>query len=287
MMKSGWIVNPDGSIYHLKLRPDQVADTVITVGDPDRVPLVSRYLDTIEHKIGSREFITHTGYLGKKRLSVLSTGIGTDNIDIVLNELDALWNLDLKTFSQKENLTRAKVIRLGTSGAIQPEIPVDSLLLSRMAIGMDALGAYYPNPWKDKSQEIVEEFTKNGLPGSPYISYADPDLLHWLNVTGFATGVTLTAPGFYAPQGRQSRAPVNHPDYLDKIKSISLGTIGNITNIEMETAGIYGLGGSLGHACLSVNAILANRSTGDFSRNPEATISRMIETVLQKISELP
>jgi uridine phosphorylase len=286
-MKSSWIIHPDGSVYHLRLKPGQVAQTIITVGDPERVSLVSRYFDTIEHKIGSREFITHTGYIGKKHLTVLSTGIGTDNVDIVLNELDALWNLDLETFLPLSQLTRLKIIRMGTSGAIQPTIPIDSFLVSKMAIGLDALGAYYGGFGAGKDNERIDQISLKSLPGSPYLTQGDPKLLDWLNTPEFIHGITLTAPGFYAPQGRDTRAEVRHPFFLETIKTLDLNSLGPITNIEMETAGIYALGASLGHSCISINAILANRSRDTFSQNPEATVSRMIETVLQKITELP
>ncbi|MGF7082489.1 uridine phosphorylase [Mucilaginibacter sp. UYCu711] len=279
------ILNADGSAYHLNLLPGDIADTVITVGDPDRVSEISKYFDTIELKKGKREFITHTGTIGNKRLTVLSTGIGTDNIDIVFNELDALVNIDFKTRTINQKLRSLNIIRIGTSGAVQADIAVDSLLLSSAAFGLDPLMHYYKQTLTNKEQSLLNAF-KADLPAnvslSPYMASAGDSLLAVLSKGG-QQGITITAPGFYSPQGRQVRAEAAIPQLMDIIQQFSFEGQ-RITNLEMETAGIYGLAAALGHQAVSCNVILANRATQVFSKQPGKVMEHYIKILLEKIS---
>lgn len=278
------VINPDGSIYHLNLLPEDIADTVITVGDLDRVPEVSKYFDSIELKKGKREFITHTGYLGKKRISVISTGIGTDNIDIVFNELDALVNVDFETRTIKPTLKSLDIIRIGTSGAVQEDIPMGTILASTYGLGLDALMHYYEqsNSTEEKNllNQINNHFSKiEGI--SPYLTSASSKLLESIG-HDMAKGITVTAPGFYAPQGRQVRAKNAVSNFIAQINSFSYNN-NRITNLEMETAGIYALAKTLGHHALSVNAILASRVKFEFSSNPNQIVEKAIKTVLERL----
>jgi uridine phosphorylase len=278
------IINPDGSIYHLNLLPEDIADTIITVGDPDRVSKVSKHLDSIELKKGKREFITHTGYLGSRRITVISTGIGTDNIEIVLNELDALVNIDFGARMVKPKLKSLNIIRIGTSGAVQQDIPIGSIMVSEYGIGLDTLLQYYYSYNSVVEQKILDAFKTHfhHLKGiTPYISAADPDLIKSIG-KGLELGITVTAPGFYAPQGRQVRARTSFPDLIDDVRSFKYDKY-RITNLEMETAGIYAMSKLLGHKALSVNAILANRLNLDFSANPAKVINQAIELVLSRL----
>ena len=281
------IINPDGSIYHLNLFPEDVADTVITVGDPERISSITQHFDRIELKKGKREFLTQTGYIGSKRITVISTGIGTDNIDIVLNELDALVNIDFGQRTVKSNLTSLNIIRIGTSGAVQPDIPMGTILASTHGAGMDALMNYYVQETPDAEKGILEHLqlhfsSMKGL--FPYVTAADPYLLSTI-ARGMEQGITLTAPGFYAPQGRQVRAKNAVPDFVDKINRFRYGNL-RITNLEMETAGIYALAAILGHKALSVNAILASRVNFQFSTTPDKIVSQAIQLVLERITDL-
>lgn len=279
------ILNADGSAYHLNLLPGDVADTVITVGDQDRVGEITRYFDHIELKKGKREFITHTGRIGNQRLTVISTGIGTDNIDIVLNELDALVNVNFKTRVPNPTLKSLNIIRIGTSGAVQADIPVDSLLASSAAFGLDALMHYYKQNLSVGEKELLAAF-KAALPGdyelSPYIASADASLLNIL-AKDISQGITITAPGFYAPQGRQVRAINTMPQLMKLIQNFNSGSQ-RITNLEMETAGIYGLAASLGHKAISFNVILANRISETFSKQPAKIMDTFIKQLLEKIT---
>lgn len=278
------IINQDGSIYHLNLLPEDVADTVITVGDPDRVTEVSRYFDRIELKKGKREFITHTGYLGTKRITVLSTGIGTDNIDIVINELDALVNIDFSTRKVKDNLKSLDIIRIGTSGTVQNDISMGTILVSEYGLGLDALMNYY-NQEQNSQELLLLDAIKlhfQDLKGiSPYITAADSSLLEKIG-KDLPRGTTLTAPGFYSPQGREVRAKSCFPNLVDLFSSFSFQNQ-RITNLEMETAGIYGLSKAMGHKAVSVNAILASRVKFEFSNNPAKIIDEAIRLVLSKL----
>ena len=280
------IVTPAGAIYHLDLRPEQIADTIITVGDPARVNAVSKYFDRIEHQASHREFVTHTGYIGSKRLSVVSTGIGPDNIDIVFNELDALVNIDFNSRIVRPELRSLNIIRLGTSGALQVDIPVDSMLASSLAIGLDNLMHYYDYQPSAGEKQILSDFTEHtGLKSSPVAPYiAEGSMkLRSLFADRMTQGITVTCPGFYGPQGRILRAPLAFPQLIDRLSGFSSGGH-RITNFEMETSAIYGLGKLLGHHCLSISAIIANRLSGEFSKDAYATIDKMIVECLEIIS---
>ncbi len=284
--ESELIINSDGSVYHLHLKPHEIADTIITVGDPDRVESVSRHFDTIQHKVKHREFVTHTGYLNNKRLSVISTGIGTDNIDIVFNELDALVNIDFATRTIKEELTPLDIIRVGTSGSVNEEINVDTILISETGIGMDGLMNFYTYENTIHETIYLEAFTcyiNNYFKGTkPYIASAGEHLLLKFE-SRYPKGTTITANGFYAPQGRRLRLQQEFPDIIEVINKFRHKHF-RITNLEMETAGIYGLGKLMGHNCLSVNAILANRIHHKFSSEPAKVVGKMIEEVLEIVT---
>ncbi len=282
--ESELILNPDGSVYHLHLLPEEIAETIITVGDPDRVSEVSKHFDSIEVKRNKREFVTHTGYIGKKRVSVISTGIGTDNIDIVFTELDALVNIDLKTREIKEKHTTLDFIRIGTSGALQADIDIDSFLISSHGLGLGGLMLYYDFE-ENESEKILRESIDNQLinpiPIPTYLYENSTDLADKIG-PDMLRGVTATCPGFYAPQGRQLRGKVRNQKMLDELRAWSHnGT--RITNFEMETAGIYGMARMLGHRAISCNAILANRAKGEFSAAPKKVAGKLIETVLEKL----
>lgn len=278
------IINPDGSIYHLNLLPEDLADTVITVGDPDRVEEVSRYFDKIELKKGKREFITHTGYLAKKRISVISTGIGTDNIDIVINELDALVNIDFDTREVKSDLKSLEIIRVGTSGSVQSDIPMGSILVSEYGLGMDTLMQYYLHDNNAHELELLNALKTHlkDLKGiSPYITAADSDLLQKM-AKDLVKGITLTAPGFYSPQGREVRAKSLHKNLVELFQNFKFMEK-RISNLEMETAGIYALSKAMGHKAISFNAILASRVKNEFSNNPAKVINQLIQLVLSRL----
>ena len=278
------IINQDGSIYHLNLLPEDIADTIITVGDPDRVSEVSKYFDRIELQKGKREFITHTGYVGSKRITVISTGIGTDNIDIVLNELDALINIDLNTRLVKEELKSLKIIRIGTSGSVQTDIPMGSIVVSEYAMGMDSLMNYYIQHISGDEHLLLDALKSHfqHLKGiSPYLAAADKNLLEVIG-KDLQRGITVTLPGFYGPQGRDVRAKNAVPDLINLFSSFSSGKY-RISNLEMETAGIYSLAAALGHKALSINAILASRVESVFSSNPGNIIDKAIQLVLSRI----
>ncbi|MBD0822686.1 nucleoside phosphorylase [Aestuariibaculum marinum] len=280
------ILNPDGSVYHLNLKPENIAQTIILVGDQDRVEKVSKHFDAIEFKTQKREFKTHTGTLNDKRITVVSTGIGPDNIDIVLNELDALVNIDLETRSPKEELTSLNIIRIGTSGALQSSIPVDSFVLS--SAGLDINGMLHSyciericNP--DYEDAFIKHTGWNLNKAKPILVKNSQALENILIEDHIFKGVTLTAGGFYGPQGRVLRLPVQDPDLNKKIDSFSFQGM-TVTNLEMETSAIYGLSKLLGHHAVSLNAIIANRATGDFSKNPSETIEKLITYTLNKIT---
>ncbi|MGO4875313.1 nucleoside phosphorylase [Pedobacter psychrotolerans] len=282
--ESDLIINPDGSIYHLNLLPGDLADNIITVGDPDRVSDVSKYFDRVEYKKGKREFITHTGYVGEKRITVISTGIGTDNIDIVFNELDALVNIDFNTRQVKEKLTSLNIIRVGTSGAVQPDLPMGTILASSYGLGMDALMNFYlsePSAEENELLAAVQLHFSHLKKVNPYLTSASKTLLNTIG-KGLPQGITMTAPGFYAPQGRMVRAKNAVPDFIKLINSFNNGQQ-RITNLEMETAGIYALAKVLGHQALSINAILASRVKFEFSQTPNLIVDQAIRLVLERI----
>ena len=285
--ESELILNADGSVYHLNLLPGDVADTIITVGDPERVAKISQHFDHIELKKSKREFVTHTGTIGGKRLTVISTGIGTDNIDIVLNELDILVNIDLKTRLPKQELQKLNIIRIGTSGAVQADIEIDSLLVSGNAFGIDTLMHFYKQQLNATEIQLLAAF-KGALSAdntlSSYIASADRLLLGKL-AHDLPKGITITAPGFYAPQGRAIRAKLAYPALMSTIQQFNYDGQ-RITNLEMETAGIYGLASALGHRAISFNVILANRATQTFSKQPEKTMDQYIVKILNRLTDM-
>ncbi len=286
IQESELIINQRNAVYHLDLRPGELASTVITVGDPARVMEVSKHFDSIELKAEHREFITHTGYIGNKRISVVSTGIGPDNIDIVLNELDALLNIDFETRTIRNELRALNIIRIGTSGSLQPEIEVDQFVASTYGLGIDNLLNFYRYEQNDAEKEILQAFTTqtqlHSAISQPYITGAGAHLLKHF-VGGFHHGITVTCPGFYGPQGRVLRLGLRQPDLIDRLPQFLYGQH-RITNFEMETAAIYGLGKLLGHQCISLNAIVANRVTRQFSKNSQAAVEKLITTSLEIIA---
>ena len=281
------VLNEDGSVYHLNLLPEDVADIIIFVGDPGRVARVSKHFDSIEVKKSKREFVTHTGYIGKKRLTVISTGIGPDNIDIVMNELDALVNIDLEKREIKKKHTSLTIIRIGTSGSLQNDIPVDSIVLSSYGMGFDNLMKFYE--YDNTADENILEFEFSNhiqtesiaLPVNPYIVAGCKLLLNALG-EGLESGITATCPGFYGPQGRQLRLAPKSGDFLDLLGSFSFGEH-RITNFEMETSAIYGLAGLMGHQALSCNVILANRVSKEFVKDHHASEEFIIKEMLSRI----
>jgi uridine phosphorylase len=286
--ESELIINQRGAIYHLNLRPEELANTIITVGDPDRVKEVSKYFDRIDHKRQHREFISHTGTIGKKELTVLSTGIGPDNIDIVMNELDALVNIDFESRHVKEHLTSLNVIRIGTCGSLQADIPVDSFVASTHGLGIDNLLNFYRHDHNEQEKELIHSFVTHTQLHSnvthPYISNASPALLKHF-VDGYHQGITVTCPGFYGPQGRIVRLGISNPHLLDRLTEFRYGQH-RIANFEMETSGIYGLGRLLGHHCLSLSAIVANRIVRQFSSNGDALVEKLIKKSLEIITSI-
>ncbi|MBK9984260.1 MAG: nucleoside phosphorylase [Saprospiraceae bacterium] len=275
MNESELILNPDGSVYHLSLRPEEIANTIILVGDQDRVPKVSKYFDRIDLEKQKREFVTHTGWIGAKRITVVSTGIGTDNIDIVINELDALANINFNTRQINPSLQSLSLIRIGTSGSIHHDVKLDDIVISKYAIGTDALGHYY-------------DVEKQPHPLLPSWSYLTGRYAFDLNKFPFEfiEGITLTCPGFYNPQGRILRITPAYNIPLDELTSIKINNT-HITNMEMETSGIYLLAHLLGHKAISFNAILAQRLDGKFSSNPDKIIDELIQHVLKWITLNP
>ena len=275
--ESELILHPDGSVFHLRLRPEQLGNIVFTVGDPDRVANVSRHLDQIDFKLQNREFITHTGWKNGHHVSVISTGMGTDNIEILMTELDALVNVDLQTRQVKEKKTSLQIIRIGTSGSLQEDLPTGTLLASEIAIGMDTLMAYYPelSGPQNFGQAIQAEL---GLSFRPYQAAASTKLLGMLDAS-IPRGITLTCPGFYAPQGREVRLKPRFDQLIERLAALRVeGRY--LTNFEMETAGYYALGELLGHEVLSLNAILVNRPLKKFAADGEKTVERAIQTAL-------
>ena len=286
--ESELILNPDGSIYHLNLRPEQVADTIILVGDPNRVPRVSAYFDTIEFSTQKREFCTHTGTYKGKRLTALSTGIGPDNIDIVINELDALFNIDLHTRKPKEQLTSLNIVRFGTSGSLQADIPVDSFVLSSHGLGMDNMLHAYKDAPNIREIAMEEDFMAhtqwNTDKGRPYIVGCGETLKQRLLTDKVFEGITGTAPGFYGPQGRMLRLPVQDPTLNDKLHSFNYKGY-RMTNLEMETSAIYGLSKLLGHQAVSLNAIIANRAAGTFTKDTKKVVENLIVYGLEQLAK--
>lgn len=287
--ESELIINARGAIYHLDLRPEELATNIITVGDPDRVANVTQYFDEVEVRRQHREFVSHTGRVGGKRITVVSTGIGTDNIDIVLNELDALANIDFETRQIREEPVSLNIIRIGTSGALQSDIPVDSFVASTHGLGLDNLLNYYRLEHNEQEKQLLHSFSTHTQLHTqvchPYISSASASLLKYF-VDGYHHGITVTCPGFYGPQGRILRLGIRNPELIDRLTEFSFGQH-RITNFEMETSGIYGLGKLLNHHCLSLSAIVANRIQKQFSKDGAAAVDQLIQKTLEIISNLP
>lgn len=280
------ILNPDGSVYHLHLKPENIADTIIVVGDPGRVKEISKYFDSIEFSVQNRELNTHTGTIGSKRLTVLSTGMGTDNLDIVINELDAVVNIDLAAREPKELHTRLNIIRLGTAGALQSDIEPGTFVASSYGMGMDGLLYFYEKGKSVMNAAMAEAFVNHvqwdkNLPGIYAVPCSDmlmeklgKDLVH---------GITLTAPGFYGPQGRELRLKLAFPELNHLIESFSFEGK-RIANFEMETSALYGLGKMLGHDTLTICSIVANRVNQTYAKDYHSDIERMVKMVLTRLT---
>jgi len=279
-------INKDGSIYHLKLHPEQIAHDIIIVGDPGRVKKVSAHFDKIEVEVHNREFLTHTGYFNGKRISAISTGMGTDNIDIFLNELDALVNIDFEKRAPKSELTSLNIIRLGTSGALQEDIPVDSIVVSEYGLGLDGLLNFYTPEYSSQETTLNNAFIEQtNWPqelARPYIIKGNEALVDKLG-KGYIKGITATACGFYAPQGRQVRLDLKVPDINERLRAFQHE--GNkVLNFEMETSALYGLSKLMGHNACTMCAVIANRFSKTFSKDYQLTIDKLIENTLQRLT---
>ncbi len=280
------ILNPDGSVYHLNLRPEHIANDIIFVGDQNRVEKITQFFDHIEFSTQKREFKTQTGIFKGKRMTVMSTGIGPDNIDIVMNELDALVNIDLQTRVPKENLTSLNIIRIGTSGSLQAHIPVDSFVMSKYSIGLDnMLRSYRIDDITDKNAEeaFIAHTNWDSKKGRPYVVSCSKKLEMLIESERMHKGITATAGGFYGPQGRILRLEIQDNDLNTKMDNFKYND-NVITNLEMETAAIYGLSALLGHQALSLNAIIANRANGTFSADPYFAVDQLIAYALDKLA---
>ena len=284
--ESELIINNDGSVFHLHLKPGEIANKIILVGDPGRVEVVASFFDEVELERHNREFVSVTGLYKGNRISVVATGIGTDNIDIVLNELDALVNVDFETRQVKEELTSLSLVRIGTSGSLQEDIPVDSCLLSEKAIGFDGLLNFYANRNEVADLDFEDSFKNalnwNPLLTSPYVVDASSDLVNRLSENGFVKGVTISAPGFYGPQGRVIRLGLADADINEKISKFIHGNH-RVTNYEMECSAIYGLSKLFGHKAATVCAIIANRKAGEYSKDYKPVIKGLIKKVLDSL----
>jgi uridine phosphorylase len=277
------VLNPDGSVYHLNLLPKNISDTIIAVGDPSRVYMVSQHFDEVEFEMNKREFITHVGKYKGKRITVISTGIGTDNVEIFLTELDALVNIDLKTREPKARRKKLKIIRIGTSGALQEDIPVGSHLVSDYALGLDNLMNFYDLPMDDFEAGLAHDIQKKtGLPFMPYVVRGSELLRDQIGGTDMIKGNTVTCPGFYAPQGRILRLPIRYPKLLEDLNYYNKGGFW-LTNFEMETSAYYAFGRMMGHEMLSANAIIANRIKSKFSKDPHKIVESLVKKVLDRV----
>jgi uridine phosphorylase len=287
IQSSELILNPDGSVYHLNLKPEHIALDIIFVGDQNRVEKITQFFDSIEFSTQKREFKTRTGYFKGKKITVMSTGIGPDNIDIVMNELDALVNIDLETRKPKTNLTSLNIIRIGTSGSLQAAIPCDSFVMSKFGLGLDnMLRSYLIDniTHKDIEDAFIKQTDWDIRKGRPYVIGCSETLEKRLESDNIFKGFTGTAGGFYGPQGRVLRLEIQDTNLNSKMDSFDYKGI-KMTNLEMETAAIYGLGKLLGHECLSLNAIIANRATGTFSEDPYKAVDALIQYTLGKLAE--
>jgi uridine phosphorylase len=287
LAKSELVLTPDKSIYHLHLKPDQIADTIFLVGDPGRVQVMSSLFDSVEHRIENREFVTHTGYYKKKRLTVLSTGIGTDNIDIVVNELDALVNIDFNTREVKPEKKSLRLIRIGTSGALHAEIDPGSVIVSDISCGLDNLLHYYRDLPSVSNAELSTRFMEHmdwpSENSNPYFIHAAPELVSMFNDASYFHGITLSAPGFYAPQGRSLRMHISDPEYINKVSSFRYNDT-RINNFEMEGSALCGLSQILGHQAITICIALANRITGRFITEYQPLVKTLLKDVLDKFA---
>lgn len=280
--ESELIINKDGSIYHLSLAPGSISDTIITVGDPGRVHLVSQYFTNIDFEMNKREFITHSGTYKGKRITVISTGMGTDNIEVFMTELDALFNIDLKKRQIKTRKKKLKIIRIGTSGSLQEDISIGTHLVSNYAVGFDAMMQFYKFPQTEFEQKIANDIRdKTGLSFTPYLAKCSESLKKQI-AFDMVEGNTITSPGFYAPQGRRIRLELRYPKLLRELNYYHNDQFW-LTNFEMETAGYYALAKLFGHEMLSVNAIIANRIKKTISKNPQNVVDSLIRKVLDRI----
>tara|TARA_B100000963_G_scaffold139960_1_gene121886 strand:+ start:1388 stop:2266 length:879 start_codon:yes stop_codon:yes gene_type:complete len=286
LIDSELILNNDGSVYHLKLHPRDIADTIFVVGDQNRVPMISKHFDKISVTKSNREFVTHTGYIGKKHISVISTGIGVDNIDIVFNELDILSAINLKSRTIKRKKQIFKIIRLGTTGSLSDIINLDDIIFSRYAIGIDGIPHHYKynsNLFEKKlSHEFAQKTNWSKKLAEPYAVKASDFLWKHMYQEEFIEGITLTMNGFYGPQGRSTRIPLKQENLIEKCDDISFDNL-MVSNIEMETAGLYAFGKIFNHEVISLSTVLANRVTGLFSPNPSKSIDKLIKFALSKI----
>ena len=287
IQSSELILNPDGSVYHLNLKPEHIAHDIIFVGDQNRVEKITQFFDSIEFSTQKREFKTQTGIFKGKRITVMSTGIGPDNIDIAINELDALVNIDLKTRKPKETLTSLNIIRIGTSGSLQADIPVDSFVMAQFGLGLDnMLRSYLIDDISEIEMEdaFIKHTNWDLKKGRPYVISCSEKLEKRMESDKIFKGITGTAGGFYGPQGRVLRLNIQDESLNSKMDSFNYsGT--RMTNLEMETSAIYGLGKLLGHNCLSLNAIIANRANGTFSEDPYKAVDELIAYALGKLAE--
>jgi uridine phosphorylase len=283
--ESELVLNPDGSVYHLKLKPEHIADDVILVGDPGRVALISARFDRVEHRIENREFVTHTGTFKGKRITVLATGIGTDNIDIVVNELDAAVNFDLEQRTVKSTLRQLNLIRIGTCGGLQPDLEADTAVISEYSIGLDGVAHYYDLDFNEGERLLklaYEGFiSEDEAVSPPYVAQASEALVEKLRHIG-KTGITLTANGFFGPQGRQLRLPIARPQFNDSIHRFEYGGR-RIMNYEMESSALFALGKALGHHCACICLVVANRKAKSFSTRYKAAMEELIDQTLAAI----
>lgn len=288
MIKSSeLILNPDGSVYHLNLRPENIAHDIIFVGDQNRVEKITQFFDSIEFSTQKREFKTQTGTYKGKKITVMSTGIGPDNIDITMNELDALVNIDLETREPKENLTSLNIVRIGTSGSLQEDIPVDGFVMGEFGLGLDnMLRSYLIDAISETDMEeaFIRHTNWDMRKGKPYIIGCSEILKNKFDSNQIHKGITGTAGGFYGPQGRVLRLGIQDPELNSKMDTFKFGET-RMANLEMETSAIYGLGKLLGHNCLSLNAIIANRANGTFSDDPYKAVDALIQYTLGKLAE--
>lgn len=277
--ESELILDKRGAIYHLGVRPEEIADIILLVGDPDRVKKVSKHFDRIEYELQHREFITHTGFIGSKRISVLSTGIGPDNIDIAINELDALANIDFETRTIKSKLKSLHLIRLGTSGALQENIPVDSFVAGTHGLGFDNVMHFYVKQNTGIELELIEAFKQHtGLTEGNVLPYVFEGSQRLLDIFSdqYTKGITIGCPGFFGPQGRILRLELAYPGLIDKLTSFKYYNH-YVSNFEMESSAIYGLGRLMGHQCISLNVIVANRVAQKFSKDSNAAVEKLIK----------